>query len=292
MNHQNNPRSASLDILQALLHSDFPQQDMQMQNNNLPSEPQVMRTKRMTGHRKSSSVSYMVPLQQPVMQQMGHKRTSSYTSVASVDGIDPEYYMDQQQQQQMMNAPEMTQGVPPMPNLGRFNSAGNAAQNPPQYQFNSYTPVQGYNSSNAYQPYPMQQNNIPNTNNMFNDFTVMELEKEARRDNVGQFRPMRRLHPLMTEQSHQTHHSTNSMNSIASMDYQAHQSFDPATPYGSYENKPMIHNFDQQSIPIYDQQAGSYDPNNMYAQRMNPEVYYDDEIEYGNEYVIGKKKTY
>ncbi|KAJ3306705.1 hypothetical protein HDV03_004336 [Kappamyces sp. JEL0829] len=278
-----------------------------MNMHELPSEPPVMRNKRMLGHRKSSSVSYM-NMQQPT----GHKRTSSYTSVQSLDGASipgqlEEFYMSPTASPDSMLSSSVVGGASvsshstmpmqaPLQRLAVHNASSVQGHNTPvqshsatipghapvqghrrfHSQGHMQPPGQGYYPQSQYQMQPppssympyhvnqIHQKNPSGSTAMFDDFTVMNLEKEAQRDpSLQQMRPMRRLHPLMTEtQSH--HHNS-------SLDYSTTPNFE--SPYGSYESKPQMH---------YDpQEMHQYDHNAMYQRGLNPEMYYEEENELG-----------
>jgi hypothetical protein len=183
----------SLDMLERLLHNEIkPHSTL-----GLPSEPQVMRTKRM-GHRKAQSISSFLPGSQSALlpSESNHKRNSSLSGVS--DSSDFKFSSKIQQPYSLPSHP--------LSGHRRFHSVGNAEfQNANlTYQFPSSpsTPHEP-SSQQSFGDNPMaytfpavtssHQKSLSGTSDMFNEFVVMNLEKE---NSLGSQHPMARLHPL------------------------------------------------------------------------------------------------
>jgi hypothetical protein len=187
----------SLDMLERLLHNEIkPHSTL-----GLPSEPQVMRTKRM-GHRKAQSISSFLPGSQSTFlpAESNHKRNSSLSGVS--DSSDFQFSALSQQPYPLPSHP--------LSGHRRFHSVGAADfQNANlTYQFpSSPTPhefQQPFGDNAMTYTFPGVTNNhqksLSGTSNMFNEFVVMNLEKENSLASQG----MTRLHPLMQDSQYST----------------------------------------------------------------------------------------
>lgn len=186
---------SSLDMLERLLHD-----EIRPHSATLPSEPNVMRTKKQA-HRKTQSVSYMNPtFTRPIShsRQSSLTRMDSPTSPASPTFLSPTHrVMGGHRKFHSVGLPTAIQPY--------YNGGFPSAPNSPQPYLN-HSPMQSYSpamnqvggqriiSPVEYQ-FPNMHQKSSSGSKMVDEFLVMKLENQATESSAA----MRRLHPLMRD---------------------------------------------------------------------------------------------
>ncbi|KAJ3254666.1 hypothetical protein HK103_007005 [Boothiomyces macroporosus] len=162
----------------------------------LPSEPNVMRTKRL-GHRKSVSISYTQPPAQQIKSM--HKRNASLTQPDEFHPPQQQHPEDVQKHRRFHSMTGMGNYQQPQMQQQHYQSYSTPSSphlHSPPYMNNAHNP--------AYMPYPQypseHKKNYSGTSTMFDEFVGMQLEQTKLQPPQPQHRPgFRPLHPLMQE---------------------------------------------------------------------------------------------